>query len=109
MQLTQLPNNEAAILTRLVGLDSLTLSPEVAQAILTIGFGQADKDRICRQNAGRPGHRRRTAHQPGPSHCPKPGADRRRGFPSLSLTSTPSLWAAHTIDAGSSPRSVQTN
>jgi hypothetical protein len=41
-----LPNNEAAILTRLVGPDPATLSPEAAQAILTIGFGQADKDRM---------------------------------------------------------------
>jgi len=46
MHLTQLPNNEAAILTRLVGPDPATLSPEAAQAILTIGFGQADKDRM---------------------------------------------------------------
>jgi plasmid stability protein len=46
MQLMQLPNNEAAILTRLVGPDPATLSPEAARAILTIGFGQADKDRM---------------------------------------------------------------
>lgn len=46
MQLMQLPNNEAMILTRLVGPDPMTLSPEAARAILTIGFGQADKDRM---------------------------------------------------------------
>ena len=39
-------NNESAILSRLVGPDPATMTPEAAQAILTIGFSQADKDRM---------------------------------------------------------------
>ncbi len=46
MRPTLLPNNESTILSRLVGPDPATLSPEAAQAILTIGFSQADKDRM---------------------------------------------------------------
>jgi hypothetical protein len=46
MQLKQLPNNEAAILARLAGPGQMILSPEAAEAILAIGFSQADKDRM---------------------------------------------------------------
>ena len=52
MQLMQLPNNEAAILTRLAGPDPTTLLPEAAREILTIGFGQADKDRMAGSEGG---------------------------------------------------------
>ena len=46
MQLKQLPNNEAAILVRLLGPSQMMLSPEAAEAILAIGFSQADNDRM---------------------------------------------------------------
>jgi hypothetical protein len=46
MQLKQLPNNEAAILARLMGPSELMLSPQAAEAILAIGFSQTDKDRM---------------------------------------------------------------
>jgi hypothetical protein len=46
MPQTELPNNEAAILSRLVGPDEPTLSPVVAQAFLSLGFSPTDKDRM---------------------------------------------------------------
>lgn len=45
MPQTELPNREAAILGRLVGPDMSTLSPAAAEALLTLGFCLADKDR----------------------------------------------------------------
>lgn len=46
MQLIELPNREAAILTRLVGPNEPTLSPAAAKGILALGFSPADKDRM---------------------------------------------------------------
>ncbi len=46
MQLTQLPNNEAAILARILGPGQMKLSPEAAEAILAVAFSQIDNDRM---------------------------------------------------------------
>jgi hypothetical protein len=46
MQLKQLPNNEVAILARLLGPSQMMLSPEAAEAILAISFSQTDNDRM---------------------------------------------------------------
>jgi hypothetical protein len=46
MRLTELPNPEAAIIGRLAAPDESSLSPAAAEAILTITFSPADKDRM---------------------------------------------------------------
>jgi hypothetical protein len=46
MQRTELPRHEAAILGRLVVPEGLRLSPAVAEGILALEFGQADKERM---------------------------------------------------------------
>jgi hypothetical protein len=46
MQLTELPPKEAAIISRLTTLDWQSLSPGAAEALLAVGFSQADKDRM---------------------------------------------------------------
>jgi hypothetical protein len=46
MQQTELPNHEAAILSRLIGADDPTLSAAAAEGILTLGFSPDDKDRM---------------------------------------------------------------
>jgi hypothetical protein len=46
MQLSEQPSKEAAILTRLVGAESPGLTPAAAEGILSLGFSQADKDRM---------------------------------------------------------------
>jgi hypothetical protein len=51
MPLTQSPNREAAILTRLVGADGLDFSAEAARAILAIDFGPSDKSRMRQLSA----------------------------------------------------------
>ena len=46
MQLTARPNDEAAILARLIGSDEPMLSPAAAKGILALEFDQTDKDRM---------------------------------------------------------------
>ena len=46
MQQTELPNREAAILTRLVGPDVTALSLAAAEGLLAFKFSPADKDRM---------------------------------------------------------------
>ena len=46
MQLTQLPNYEAAILARLIGPGEHVLSSATAKGFLALGYGSADKDRM---------------------------------------------------------------
>ncbi len=46
MQRTELPNHEAAILARLAGPEETALPPAAAEAILTLSFSLADKDRM---------------------------------------------------------------
>jgi hypothetical protein len=46
MQQTELPNREAAILTRLAGPDVPKLSPAAAEGLLSLVFSQTDKDRM---------------------------------------------------------------
>src|SRR5262245_12650536 len=46
MPQTELPNHEAAILTRMVGPDEPNFSPAAAEAILALRFSQADQDRM---------------------------------------------------------------
>jgi hypothetical protein len=46
MQLTALPTKEAAIIARLGIPDRPSLSPEAAEALLAVGFSEADKDRM---------------------------------------------------------------
>ncbi len=46
MQVTERRGKDAAILTRLAGLDEPALSPAGARALLTLDFSPADKDRM---------------------------------------------------------------
>jgi hypothetical protein len=46
MSRTELPNHEAAILTRLVGPEEPTLTPAAAEALLALRFSQVDQDRM---------------------------------------------------------------
>jgi hypothetical protein len=46
MQQTELPNREAAILTRLIGPDEPALSPAAAEGLLALGLSPADKERM---------------------------------------------------------------
>lgn len=46
MRRTELPNDEAAILGRLIIPDEPRLSPVTARAILSLEFDSADKDRM---------------------------------------------------------------
>lgn len=46
MHRTELPYHEAAILTRLAGVDEPALSSAAAKGILTLGFNPADKERM---------------------------------------------------------------
>ena len=46
MQLSELPNTEAAILRRLIGPDDPPLSQEAAEGILSLRFKSADKERM---------------------------------------------------------------
>lgn len=46
MQLTESPDNEAAILSRLIGPDKPTLSAEAASSLLALEFSPEDKERM---------------------------------------------------------------
>ena len=46
MQLSELPNAEAAILRRLIGPDNPPLSRQAVEGILSLGFTSADKERM---------------------------------------------------------------
>jgi hypothetical protein len=46
MPQTERPNDEAAILGRLVGPDKPALSPAAAEGILALGLSAADKERL---------------------------------------------------------------
>ena len=46
MSSIQAPNNEVAILGRVLEPDKPTLPPEAARAILALSFAEADKDRM---------------------------------------------------------------
>jgi hypothetical protein len=46
MHQTELPNREAAILTRIAGPDEPVLSPAAAEGLLALRFSQADSDRM---------------------------------------------------------------
>jgi hypothetical protein len=46
MARTELPNDEAAILGRLIVPDEPSLSPGAAKVILALGFDSADRDRM---------------------------------------------------------------
>ncbi len=56
MQHTHLPSHESAILSRIAGREEPLLSSSAAKGILSLGFSDADKDRmhalVCKARAG---------------------------------------------------------